>query len=254
MKKITFVTVFVLLFTICVNASASTHIPILLYHDVQETYPAEKAISTISPQVFEEHIATLLANGYTPIDFDDIYNASKGNFKMPEKPVVICFDDGYVGNYTYAFPILRKYGVKATIFIVAQTVGHVLPSSVHFDWEQAKTMQRSGLVSIQSHTYSHSDLTKMSDFQIERELRLSKYLIEKNLGTKCNYVAFPYGFYNQNIYDAAKRAGYTVTSQVGNIGINNVSDIHSRPLIRITTFGSWSGQDVLNIIKYNAKQ
>lgn len=253
MRKSAFVVVFILLFTMCVNVSASTHIPILLYHDVQLDYPAEKAIATISPQVFEEHIVTLLNNGYTPVDFDDIYNASKGNFVMPEKPVVICFDDGYIGNYTHAFPILHKYGVKATIFIVAQTVGQVLPTSVHFDWEQAKIMQQSGLVSIQSHTYSHGDLTTMSNFEIERELRLSKYLIEKNLGTKCNYVAFPYGFYNQYTQDAAKRAGYAITSQVRNTGINTVADVQSSPLIRITTFGSWSGEDVINIIAANAR-
>lgn len=248
MKKSAFIVVFIFLFTLGINVSANTHIPILLYHDVQLDYPADKAISTISPQVFEEHIVTLLNNGYTPIDFDDIYNASKGISTMPEKPVVICFDDGYIGNYTLAYPILYKHGVKATIFIVAQTVGQVLPTSVHFDWEQAKIMQQSGLVSIQSHTYSHGDLTLMSNYDIERELRLSKYLIEKNLGTKCDYVAFPYGFYNQRIQDAAKRAGYTVTAQVGNKGINTVGQLKSTPLIRITTFGSWSGEDVINII------
>ena len=254
MKKTAIIGVLVLVLTICLNVSANTHIPILLYHDVQTDYPAEKAISTISPQMFEEHIVTLLNNGYTPISYDDIYNASKGSFTMPEKPIVICFDDGYIGNYTHAYPILCKYGVKATIFVVAQTVGHVLPTSVHFDWEQAKIMQKSGLVSIQSHTYSHEDLSKMSSFQLERELRFSKYLVEKNLGTKCNYVAFPYGFYNQNVQDAAKRAGYVITSQVGNNGINTVADAQSRPLIRITTFGSWSGEDVINIIKTNAEQ
>ncbi len=253
MKKIAFIAVFILFLTITVNVSANTHIPILLYHDVQTEYPEEKAISTISPQVFEEHIVALLNNGYTPVDFDDIYNASEGKFVMPEKPVVICFDDGYIGNYTHAYPILCKYGVKATIFVVAQTVGHILPTSVHFDWEHARIMQQSGLVSIQSHTYSHSDLTLINNFQIEREFRLSKYLIEKNLGTKCNYVAFPYGFYNQYVQEAAKRAGYIITSQVGNIGINTVAGAQSRPLIRITTFGSWSGEDVLNVIAANAK-
>lgn len=253
MKKITVLAI-CLIFVFGLNVSANTHIPVLLYHDVQVDYPAEMAISTISPQVFEEHIVTLLNNGYTPINFDDIYNGSNGNFKMPSKPVVICFDDGYIGNYTHAFPILSKYGVKATIFVVAQTVGKVLPTSVHFDWEQAKIMQQSGIISIQSHAYSHGDLTKMSAFELERELRYSKYLIEKNLGTKCNYVAFPYGFYNETVYDAAKRAGYVITSQVGNKGINTVDTYKISPLVRITTFGSWSGNDVLNIISANAVQ
>lgn len=252
MRKTIFL--FAVLLLLMTVAASANHIPVLLYHDVQYSYTPDRAVITITPERFEEHVAALLSNGYTPVSFEDVCNASKGKFTMPEKPVIISFDDGYDTNYKYAFPIIKKYGVKTTIFVVADTVGKVLESSVHFNWEQAKEMQKSGLVSIQSHTLNHYDLTELDRFQLERELRLSKYLVEKNLGTACDMVAFPYGNYNQTVSDAAKRAGYRVMAQVGEKGVNTVSDVNVKPLVRVTVYGSWTGQDLINMINSNAKQ
>ncbi len=252
MKKTAVLVICFLLFS-CVSVLADAHIPVLLYHDVQLTHTPDKAATTITPQKFEEHIVTLLKSGYTPVSFEDVYNASVGNFTMPSKPIIISFDDGYDTNYKYAFPIIKKHKVKTTIFVVAKTVGKVLDTSVHFGWNEAKIMQQSGLVSIQSHTYDHKNLAELDSFQLERELRLSKLIIEKNLGTKCNIVAFPYGSCNQKVIDAAKRAGYKVTAQVGETGTNSVSNAGKVPFKRITAYGSWSGQDVLRIIKEYAK-
>lgn len=252
MKKTALLVICFLLFT-CVSVSADAHIPVLLYHDLQPSYTSDKAATTITPQRFEEHISALLKNGYTPVSFEDVYNASAGMFKMPAKPVIISFDDGYDTNYKYAFPIIKKYKVKTTIFVVAKTVGKVLDTSVHFGWNEAKIMQQSGLVSIQSHTYDHKNLVTLDDFQLERELRLSKLIIEKNLGTRCNVVAFPYGSCNQKVIDAAKRAGYTVTAQVGETGTNSVANAGKVPFRRITAYGSWTGSDVLRIIQAYAK-
>lgn len=252
MKKTALLVICFLLFA-CVSVSADAHIPVLLYHDLQPSYTSDKAATTITPQRFEEHISALLKNGYTPVSFEDVYNASAGMFKMPAKPVIISFDDGYDTNYKYAFPIIKKYKVKTTIFVVAKTVGKVLDTSVHFGWNEAKIMQQSGLVSIQSHTYDHKNLVTLDDFQLERELRLSKLIIEKNLGTKCNVVAFPYGSCNQKVIDAAKRAGYTVTAQVGETGTNSVANAGKVPFRRITAYGSWTGSDVLRIIQAYAK-
>lgn len=254
MKKSAFLVVFIILLVLGANVSANQHIPMLLYHDVQQEYSADKAVVTITPQMFEEHISTLLNSGYTSVSFEDIYNASRGKFTIPENPIVISFDDGYLTNFKYAFPIIQKYGVKATIFVVASTVGYAEGENPHFTWEQAKIMQQSGLVSIQSHTYSHADLTTLDKFSLIRELRLSRYVIEKNLGTSCDVLAFPYGEYNQNIADLARSAGYKVLAQVGETGINSVLDVNTKPFVRITAYGSWTGEDLLMMINEYAKQ
>lgn len=253
MKKLTFLVIFLLLFTIGVNASAN-HIPVLLYHDVQHEYAPDRAVITVTPLRFEEHIAALLNSGYTPISFEDAYNASKGKFTVPEKPVIISFDDGYDTNYKYAFPIIKKYGVKTTIFVVVGTVGQVVGNNGHFTWEQAREMQKSGLVSIQSHTYSHSDLTTLDEFSLLREIRLSKYLVEKNMGTDCDILAFPYGNYNQNVVNTAKEAGYKVLAEVGETGTNTVDTVATKPFVRVTVYGSWTGQDLVNMINEKANQ
>ncbi len=241
--KIFFITV-VILAVYGINAYAS-HIPVVLYHDIQEQYPAEDDAVVVTPQTFEEHISALLSNGYTPVSFEDICNASKGAFVMPEKPIVITFDDGYLTNYNYAFPILQKYGTKATIFVITSTVGRMDIKNPHFTWEQAKIMQQSGLVSIQSHTFSHQYLDTADEFSLAREIRLSKYLIEKNLGTKCDVLAFPYGKYNQQVTDAVKSAGYKMTAQVSEYGSNSTEQAETTPFVRVTVYGSWTSDELL---------
>lgn len=252
MKKTVIFIIVLIMLLMCTTVSAN-HIPVLLYHDVQKQYAPDRAVITITPERFDEHIATLLKNGYTPISFEDVYNASQGKFSMPKKPVIISFDDGYLTNYTYAFPIIKKYKVKTTIFIVAKTVGQTT-GNPHFTWEQAKIMQQSGLVNIHSHTYSHDYLTDLDSFQLERELRLSRYLIEKNLGTKCDILAFPFGSYNQNIVNSAHKAGYNVLAQVGETGTNTVAGVKTKPFVRITVYGSWTGEDLITMIDFLAKQ
>ena len=253
MKKIILMLMAVLLFAGFTVVSAN-HIPVLLYHDVQQQYEPDRAVITITPERFEEHIVTLLNNGYTPVSFEDIYNASQGNFVMPEKPVVISFDDGYDTNYNYAFPIIKNYGVKTTIFVVVRTVGQVVGGNGHFTWEQAREMQQSGLVSIRSHTYSHYDLQTLDEFSVLRELRLSKYLVEKNLGTGCDILAFPFGSCNDKIVDLAHKAGYKVVARVGEAGKNTLNDVDENPLVRVTVYGSWTGEELITMMNELSKQ
>ncbi len=252
MRKIILMIIAVLMLVGCTSVSAN-HIPVLLYHDVQQQYEPDRAVITVTPERFDEHVATLLNNGYTPISFEDVYNASMGKFVMPEKPIIITFDDGYLTNYTYAFPVIKKYNVKTTIFVVTETVGKI-PGNPHFTWEQARIMQQSGLVSIQSHTNSHNDLLTMDSYDIEREIRLSKYLVEKNLGTECDFLAFPFGSHNSQIVNSAYKAGYRVVAQVGETGENTLEDVTANPLVRITVYGSWTGDDLVMMINELAKQ
>ena len=251
MKKIILI-VMVIVALCSVNASAN-HIPVLLYHDVQQQYEPDRAVITVTPEVFDEHIDVLLKNGYTPISFEDAYKASKGNFTMPEKPIIITFDDGYLTNYTYAFPIIQKHKVKTTIFVITETVGKTT-GNPHFTWEQAKAMQQSGLVSIQSHTNSHVDLLTMDSYEIEREIRLSKYLVEKNLGTECDFLAFPFGSCNSQIVSSAYKAGYRVVTQVGETGVNKPEAVTTNPLVRITVYGTWTGDELIMKIDELANQ
>lgn len=123
------------------------YIPVLMYHDFQENITKEQESAVVHPKLFEEQIKTLLKNGYIPVDFYDLLLYKQGKGGLPNKPFIITADDGYLSNYTTAYPILKKYNVPATFFVSTRYVGVNLYSP-HFTWEQAKEMEESGLIDI----------------------------------------------------------------------------------------------------------
>lgn len=232
-------------------------VPILMYHNIVDEYPPETAGANISPELFEKHIETLLNYGYNPVSLSDYYQFMLGNKSLPENPIVITFDDGYLSNYEIAFPILKKYNVPAAIFIVTSTVGLTpesgLVSYPHFTWEQAKIMQDSGLIEINSHTHTHKNISTLTTGELQTEIRLSKYLIEKNLNKYCYTFAYPYGGYREDTEKLIRYAGYKMHIKVNDAsqdeaylankasdGLNNIK--------RITVRGDMSENDLIDVI------
>ncbi len=129
-------------------------VPILLYHDVTP----DGSVGVSAGQL-EDHLRALRDAGYTAVTFDELQAYVYQGAELPEKSVVITFDDGYSSNYQYAFPLLEKYGMKATIFVIGASVGHEtykdtgLAMTPHFGTAEMAEMSDSGVVSIQSHTY-----------------------------------------------------------------------------------------------------
>ena len=134
----------------------STQVPILMYHHLSEDVTNSEMVS---PEQFEAQIQALSEAGYTGVSFDELQAYVLRGEPLPEKPVVITFDDGYRSNYTLAYPILQKYGMKATIFAIGVSFGtdHYKDTDYaitpHFGAAEAAEMTASGLISIQSHTY-----------------------------------------------------------------------------------------------------
>ena len=101
-------------------------IPILLYHDfvtIVPDYDSDNFSYINTPQSFEENIKVLLENGYTFLSMKELYDANNGKIELPAKPILITMDDGYYSNYEYIYPILKKYHVKASIFVVTDKTG-----------------------------------------------------------------------------------------------------------------------------------
>lgn len=171
------------------------YVPVLMYHDFQESITPEQESAVVHPELFERQLKVLLQEGYTPITFKDLYLYMKEEGGLPEKPVIITADDGYLSNYETAFPILKKYNVPATFFITTRYIG-INTSSPHFTWEQAKEMEESGLIDIQSHTHSHLLLSQLPDDEMLYQAAVSFGLIEQNLGERdVKVLAYPQ-FYN----------------------------------------------------------
>lgn len=183
-------------------------VPVLLYHHISECNPDNNNY-IISPEVFYEHLMFLKNNGYECITPDDYYNYRRGIANLPKKPVIITFDDGYYSNYQYAYPLLKSLKIKATIFIyTAYAEDDSTASYPHFSWEEAREMENSGIIDIQSHSHTHRSFVGLDDSQMFEELALSKELIEKHLGKECNYFAYPNGAYDFKMQNMAENAGY----------------------------------------------
>lgn len=175
-------------------------VPILMYHVIGEPagdvpYPD----LYLSVADFREQVEWLDQNDYTPVTLVQVQDSWYGDGTLPPKPVVLSFDDGYLGQYLYAMPILKKKGWAGQLNLKAE--GSDLSS------KQAKKMVDAGW-EIASHTITHPDLTVISPEQLETELVDSKRILEKDLGIEIVNFCYPAGQYNQEVAEAVEAAGY----------------------------------------------
>ncbi|MDR3586517.1 MAG: polysaccharide deacetylase family protein [Desulfosporosinus sp.] len=191
------------------NGSERPAVPILYYHSVAREAGNELRMP---PDQFDAQMAYLQDNGYHSITLDQFYQAEYQEGTLPDKPFVITFDDGYVDNYTSAFPILKKYGFTATIFMVSSYI-----NGEHFlSWPQLTELANNGW-QIEGHTVDHPYLSKKDAATVLSELKNSKDVLEKGLGHSVNYLAYPYGDFNNEVILAVKNTGYllAVTTERG---------------------------------------
>lgn len=173
---------------------------VLNYHQVDN----KSNPLSISPANFDTQMKFLAESGCITITPDELYAGLNGEIELPPKPVLITFDDGYIDNYTNAFPILKKYNLRATIFVIPSFTS-VYPT--YMTWEQLKEMEANG-ITIESHTFSHPKLEELPDDEIRNELLNSKALLEENLGHPIEFIAYPTGTYNLHIASIAQDSGY----------------------------------------------
>ncbi len=232
-------------------------IPVLMYHNIAENYPDGAEGANITPELFEEHMTGIIERGYTPIQVSDYYNSTERGKELPENPIIITFDDGYLSNYEIAYPILKRLNIPATIFVVTSTVGAKpedgAVSTPHFSWEQAAEMQESGIIDIQSHSHTHKNMTAVSVAELQEELRISRYLIEKNLNKHCFGFAYPGGKYNDTTLKLARYAGYRMQilvnyAESGEDYLANNVKSGIEHFTRLTISGDMSKVDLFNRI------
>ena len=190
-------------------------VPILMYHSVSSanrnpvnilfrSLNVKPRLTVISPKVFATQMDFLKRNGYQVISLDDYVEGNNARKKFPHNTVVITFDDGYVDNYTNAFPVLKKYHFPATIFLISDYVG-TNPNLL--TWDQVKEMSRYG-ISFGSHTRHHAYVPSLSKEQMKDEIVESKRVIEKHLGKSIYCFAYPMGGFNEQAKTIIALAGY----------------------------------------------
>jgi len=175
------------------GAEAKKGTVILAYHAVSDNITGIEELF-VSPYEFYKQIEYLYQNGYKPLHFDEIKD-----FQKYKKPVIVTFDDGYANNYHIAYPVLKKFNFKATIFMVA---GYI-DKPGYLSKAQIKEMM--DIISFQSHTLKHPELDKLSDKELEKECITSKEILEEITGQPVYALAYPYGCYNQKVIDIVSK-------------------------------------------------
>ncbi len=250
----------------------SAEVPILMYHHIAE---GETNFVTVTPEEFDDQMRTLCDNGYTAISLAELYSYVMHGTELPENPIVITFDDGYLSNYEYAYPILEKYGMCGTIFTIGYAVGadtykdtdvQIIP---HFGEAEAREMAQSGVIDIQSHTYemhenpdyetdevrenmARLDGESMDNYidALRYDISISMASLKEITGKRVFALSFPNGYHNDLVRAILNEEQIPVTLSIDN-KINTV--IKGLPqsltaLGRINVVGGKSGADLIEMI------
>lgn len=220
MRKVFAVLCFVLLTASICHASVTSndrayYPAVLMYHELKTT-PLNEFDTT--PADFASQLDWLKNNGYVTLSLEEFITYTQKGEGFPEKSVLITFDDGYEGIYDYAFPELKKRAMKAAFFITAFTVGGVSGEYPHITYSQLAEMAADKNISIGSHTVSHTRLTELSPDAVKIEVLRSKQILENFTGKKIRAIAYPEGYYNSEVIDAVKEAGYEIAFSVQDRG------------------------------------
>ena len=196
-------------------APEEVKIPILMYHSISDDDPNNNLL--VPPSMFEEQMAWLEANEFTSMDLDEALDSMETG-KVPKRPVVITFDDGYSDNYTSAFPSLKNHGLKATFFVITDGVddGYYMSS------EMLKEMQSDGM-SIQNHTANHLELDKLSREDAYDTIKRGQDFLRNNIGSDANYLCYPVGKYNSETIEIEKELGIKAATTTQG-GISSIGD------------------------------
>ena len=193
-------------------------VPILAYHNFSKS-SANKMV--VSESAFEEQMKFLKENGYSVITLDQLLDFLDFKEQIPEKSVVITIDDGWKSNIDITFPILKKYGFPATLFVYTDFIG----GKKALTWKQIKKLEEDGF-DIQCHTKTHRNLTKLKREEpfneyfrsLQIEISQPKRVIKSKLNKECIYLAYPYGTTNNLVIALLKRHGYRAAFTVNRGG------------------------------------
>lgn len=185
-----------------------TTAPVLMYHYirvVEDPKADPKGFDlSVTPYNFRLQMEYLAAHGYNTITLDELMAHAFYNAVLPQKPIVLTFDDSYRDFYTAAFPVLKELKLQATNFVITGFVD----GPRYLTWDEISDMKSSGLITFEDHTITHASLPVISDTSLWHELEQSKYDLQSHVGYPINYIAYPGGTYNKHVESFAQKAGY----------------------------------------------
>ena len=197
------------------NYGPCAKVSVLMYHHIQEEEIAKKngqTNLTVTPEFFRKHLQYLKDNNYSVITMAELKNFFDNGVKLPSKPVLITIDDGYKDNYEVAYPILKEFGARATIF----TATGLLNNPGYMTWDDLNQMK--DLVYFANHTWSHHSSSGTKEKLTEEITLADKQLADHGLNPQ-KIFAYPYGGAGKTAEEVLKTNGYEIafTTVHGNI-------------------------------------
>lgn len=193
--------------------SRQAKVPVIMYHDILEE---KEVFFDVTVEEFEAHLELIRESGATPISLDHLISHLRSGLPLPEKPILLTFDDGYLGHYTHAYPLLKQYGYPGLFSIYSYKVGRDY-GRPGLDWEQVQTMANDPLMTIASHSIAHPrDLRDLDDLELVNEIAESKRILESQLGQPIRYFTYPEGNYDDRVAEIVALAGYDAALTMDN--------------------------------------
>ena len=182
-------------------------VPVIMYHDI---LPEKEVFFDVTPSEFTAALELIRTNSLTPISMDQLTQHLATGVQLPEKPILLTFDDGYKGHYESVYPLIKQYGYPALFAIYPEKVGtgsDIGRSSL--TWEQLREMAADPLVTIAVHSFTHpEDMTQLPDDRLRYEVAESKRVLETNLGMTLKYFVYPSGKNDERVQHWVQMAGY----------------------------------------------
>jgi peptidoglycan/xylan/chitin deacetylase (PgdA/CDA1 family) len=213
-------------------------VPILMYHAVAADPPPATRRLSVAPASLERQLAYLADHGFHGLTFSDLAQAFRTGTAMPERTVVFTFDDGYADFAQEAFPLLRRYGFPATVFVTTGWVADAGsraagdPLDRMMTWAQLREVASAG-IEVAAHSHSHPELDQLSDDALCRELGDSRELLESAIGGPVRTLAYPFGYSSPRVRLAARAAGYECAASVRNLRANPTDDQFMLPRLTV---------------------
>lgn len=205
-------------------------IPILMYHSISPLASHRFKPFTVAPEMFEAQLAYLADQSYSPITISGLVDAMDGRVALPDRPVVLTFDDGFADFYTTALPALRRHRFPATLYIVTGYVGQTSrwlqpegeSNRPMLTWQQIAEVCANG-IECGAHTHTHPKLDRISPDQARSEIQESGAQLRHHLRTEILSFCYPFGYFSSTVRRLVREAGFTSACAGGRL-ISSLED------------------------------
>ncbi|OBG86492.1 polysaccharide deacetylase [Mycobacterium sp. E802] len=213
-------------------------VPILMYHAVDEDPSPSTRRLSVTPGSLDAQVSLLVEQGFTGMTFSALARAFETGAALPDRPVVLTFDDGYADFARRAWPVLQRYDFPATVFVTTGWMADAGPYAAGkplgrmLNQRQVRELASAG-IEIGAHSHSHPELDQITDATLNEELRVGRALLEDCIGSPVRALAYPFGYSTPRVRRNAQAVGYQYAAAVRNVRATPTDDLLMLPRLTI---------------------